>query len=47
MNYFWFDNRNIRSNLQVISVDRSPANGTFGFYVGGQKGTTVSVATPL
>jgi hypothetical protein len=47
MNVFWFKNRNIRSNVQVMSVDRSPANSTFGFYVGGQKGTTVSVATSL
>ena len=47
MNYFWFDNRNIRSNVQVMSVDRSPANSTFGFYVGGQKGTTITAATSL
>lgn len=46
-NIFWFDSRNIRTNVQVMSVDRSPANSTFGFYVGGQKGTTVSVATSL
>ena len=44
-NIFWFNSRNIRSNVQVIRVDRSPASSTFGFYVGGQKGTTVSVAT--
>jgi hypothetical protein len=47
MNYFWFDNRNIRSNFQVIRVDRSPAGSTFGFYVGGQTGTTVSLATSI
>ena len=28
------------SNAQVIEVDRSPASSLFGFYVGGQKGTT-------
>ncbi len=47
MNYFWFDSRNIRSNLQFMRVDRSPASSTFGFYVGGQKGPTVSVATSI
>jgi hypothetical protein len=44
-NYYWFDSRNVRSNVQVINVDRSPVSSVFGFYVGGQKGTTVSVAT--
>jgi hypothetical protein len=28
----------------VIEVDRSPVSSLFGFYVGGQKGTTVSSA---
>jgi hypothetical protein len=44
-NVFWFKSRNIRSNFQVINVDRSAASSTFGFYVGGQKGTTYSIAT--
>ncbi len=44
-NLFWFSSRNIRSNVQIMHVDRSAANSTFGFYVGGQKGTTISVAT--
>ena len=43
-NYFPFDTRNHRVNVQVIEVDRSPVSSLFGFYVGGQKGTTVSVA---
>jgi len=47
MNYFWFNNRNIRSNLQLMSVDRSPASSTFGFYVGGQQGPIISVATSI
>jgi hypothetical protein len=47
MNYFWFNNRNIRSNLQLMSVHGSPANSTFGFYVGGQDGPTVSIATSI
>jgi hypothetical protein len=36
--------RNIRFNTQVIEIDRSPQSSLFGFYVGGQKGTTVSSA---
>ena len=44
-NYYWFDSRNVRTNFQVINVDHSPVSSVFGFYVGGQDGTTVSVAT--
>jgi hypothetical protein len=44
-NYYWFDSRNVRSNVQIMDVNRSPVGSVFGFYVGGQKGTTVSVAT--
>jgi hypothetical protein len=44
-NYYWFDSRNVRTNAQVMSIGRSPVGSVFGFYVGGQKGTTVSVAT--
>jgi hypothetical protein len=31
--------------VQLMHVDRSPVSSVFGFYVGGQKGPTVSVAT--
>jgi hypothetical protein len=43
-NYFLADTRNHRLNIQVIEIDRSPASSLFGFYLGGQKGTTVSAA---
>jgi hypothetical protein len=43
-NYFLSDSRNHRLNVQVIEVDRSPVSSLFGFYVGGQKGTTGSAA---
>jgi hypothetical protein len=43
-NYYISDTRNHRVNVQVIEVDRSPVSSLFGFYVGGQKGTTVSAA---
>jgi hypothetical protein len=44
-NYYWYDSRNLRTNIQLMNIDRSPVGSVFGFYVGGQKGTTVSVAT--
>jgi hypothetical protein len=44
-NYYWFDTRNVRTNMQFIDVKRSPVGSVFGFYVGGQTGQTVSVAT--
>jgi hypothetical protein len=47
MNFYPYDSRNYRLNLQVISVDRSPASSLFGYYVGGQKGTTFSAAASI
>ena len=44
-NYYWFDSRNVRTNVQLMKVDGSPVSSVFGFYVGGQRGHTVSVAT--
>ena len=43
-NYYPFDTRNHRLNLQVIDVNRSPVSSTFGYYTGGQDGTTVAAA---
>lgn len=44
MNYYPFNSRNHRLNLQYIDVDKSPVSSTFGYYVGGQQGETVSAA---
>jgi hypothetical protein len=44
-NYYWFDSRNVRTNFQFMNINRSPVSSVFGFYVGGQDGNTVSVAT--
>ncbi|MFZ5876570.1 MAG: DUF3011 domain-containing protein [Nitrospirota bacterium] len=44
-NIYWFDTRNVRTNIQLMQVYDSPVNSTFGFYVGGQTGPTISVAT--
>jgi hypothetical protein len=43
-NFYPSNSRNYRLNVQVIDVNRSPVSSAFGYYVGGQKGTTVSVA---
>jgi hypothetical protein len=43
-NWYPFKTRNHRFNLQVMDVNRSPVNSTFGYYTGGQDGTTVSAA---
>ena len=32
--YYPWDTRNLRLNLQMINVDHSPVNSTFGFYTG-------------
>jgi hypothetical protein len=44
MNFYPANTRNHRFNLQVIDVNGSPVSSTFGYYVGGQTGTTVSAA---
>jgi hypothetical protein len=43
-NVYPFNSRNYRLNVQVIDVNHSPVSSSFGYYVGGQTGTTVSVA---
>jgi hypothetical protein len=44
LNVYLANSRNYRFNTQVIRIDRSPVSSTFGYYVGGQKGTTISLA---
>jgi hypothetical protein len=44
MNFYVTDSRNHRLNVQVINVDRSPVSSTFGYYTGGQTGTTYAAA---
>ena len=44
LNFYPADTRNHRFNLQVLEVERSPVSSTFGYYVGGQSGTTVAAA---
>lgn len=47
LNYFPAKKRNLRMNLQVIRVFGSAMGSTFGYYVGGQSGTTLSAGVNL
>ena len=47
LNYYPFQSRNYRLNLQVMDVNGSPVSSNFGYYVGGQDGTTVTTAFSL
>ena len=42
-NYYPWNTRNIRLNGQLISVDHSPVNSTFGFYIGQLTGKVFTV----
>ncbi len=42
-NYYPWNTRNLRLNVQLINVDRSPVSSTFGFYIGQIRGQVVSV----
>jgi hypothetical protein len=44
LNFYPAGTRNHRLNFQLIDVNRSPVSSTFGYYVGGQSGTTYSLA---
>jgi hypothetical protein len=43
-NWYPFDTRDHRLNLQLIDVNRSPVSSTFGYYTGGQDGWTLATA---
>jgi hypothetical protein len=43
-NFYPVDTRNHRLNMQVISVNASPVSSAFGYYTGGQTGTTYAMA---
>lgn len=44
LNVYPFGTRNYRWNVQVMDVNRSPVSSNFGYYVGGQDGTTITTA---
>jgi hypothetical protein len=43
-NFYPVNSRNYRLNVQVIDVNHSPVSSAFGYYVGGQDGTTVAAS---
>jgi hypothetical protein len=42
-NYYPWNTRNLRMNIQVINVDHSPVSSTFGFYTGQIRGQVVTI----
>lgn len=46
-NWFFTGTRNIRLNAQLIRVNRSPVSSVFGYYTGGQRGMTASLALSI
>jgi hypothetical protein len=46
-NFYPFDTRNHRMNVQIQDVNRSPVGSTFGYYTAGQDGTTFSTALSI
>jgi hypothetical protein len=47
LSFYPYGSRSWRINLHVIRVENSSANSTFGYYTGGQDGTTLSLATDV
>jgi hypothetical protein len=47
LNWFPADTRYFRVNLNLLVPQASAASSTFGYYVGGQRGFTVSIATSV
>ena len=43
-NFYPFDARNHRLNAQIQKVNHASVSSTFGYYVGGQTGTTFATA---
>ena len=42
-NYYPWNTRNLRLNVQLINVSHSPVSSTFGFYIGQITGQVVSI----
>ena len=45
LNFFPAKVRSWRVNLHLIRIEKSPASSYFGYYTGGQSGTTISIGT--
>lgn len=46
-NWFPAPTRDVRINAQLIRINRSPVSSSFGYYIGGQKGMTASLAASI
>jgi hypothetical protein len=46
-NWFFANTRDIRINAQLIRIVRSPVSSAFGYYIGGQRGMTASLAASV
>lgn len=46
-NYYPKKTRNWRLNMMINHVEQSPVNSQFGYYVGGQTGETIAIATDV
>jgi hypothetical protein len=46
-NYYPFKNRNFRFNVHVVNVNKSAVSSTFGYYVGGLKGWSMTVGSSI
>ena len=46
-NYYPKNNRNWRLNMMVNHLEQSPVSSQFGYYVGGQTGETIALATDV
>jgi hypothetical protein len=45
--YYPYGSRSWRLNLHLIHIEQSPAGSSFGYYVPGQTGTTISLGTDI
>ncbi len=47
LNYYPFATRDVRLNLHTLYVDRSAASSSFGYYIGGLRGTIVALGAGM
>jgi hypothetical protein len=47
LNYYPIHTRNWRLNAHFIYITKSPASSTFGYYVAGQTGPTLSISSDI
>ncbi len=45
--FYPYGNRNLRLNLHLIHIEKSPTGSSFGYYTAGQTGTTLSLGADI